>query len=85
MFQRRKVPGGSAPFFKVPVSVTAGAGIFFSPGIPLFPSLTLSPLIPKIYRLGKNVVIKTHVLFPVGKYIFPQSSERNVKNYEHRN
>ena len=27
MFQRRKVPGGSAPFFKVPVSVTAGTGI----------------------------------------------------------
>ena len=27
-FQTLKVQGGSAPFFKVPVSVTAGTGIF---------------------------------------------------------
>ena len=58
MFQRRKVPGGSAPFFKVPVSVAAGAGTYVLTGqdTPLFPSLILSPLIPqKLTGWERNV------------------------------
>ena len=64
MFQRRKVPGGSAPFFKVPVSVTAGAGTYVltGQGTPFSPSLTLSPLYPQNLPAGKGTF-----LFPAGK------------------
>ena len=75
IFQRRKVPGGSAPFFKVPVSVAAGAGTYVLTGqdTPLFPSLILSPLIPRNLPAGKGTF-----RFPAGK-VFHIFCERKSK------